>query len=269
LAAEQEEVPANIAAAITEISEHATLLIRDEIELAKAEIGAKVRKILIGAGVGVAAGVSSCSPSSSSRGLAWLFAYELFPSGEIFWGYFMVAAMLLVLAGRAGWLAYRALRGAAACATMRSKRRARSATRCAPRRAGPPDVRSLVPMRFAPSIEANRTGLALSVAKLRSGVTEITDWRKQIDDTRRPACLRGDRGLPARGGFAFGRPRRKALTRAARRDDPSRALALSRASSRVSSGAGCRFRLWRRAAAWAAVQSMPWAGRRQGFSVMR
>jgi hypothetical protein len=31
LATEQEEIPANIAAAITEISERATLLIRDEI----------------------------------------------------------------------------------------------------------------------------------------------------------------------------------------------------------------------------------------------
>ena len=42
MAAEQEEVPENIAAAITEISERATLLIRDEIELAKAEIAAKL-----------------------------------------------------------------------------------------------------------------------------------------------------------------------------------------------------------------------------------
>ena len=46
-------------------------------------------------------------------GLAWLFAYELFPAGEIFWGYFMVAALLLVLAVLAGLLAFRALRGGA------------------------------------------------------------------------------------------------------------------------------------------------------------
>ena len=44
-------------------------------------------------------------------GLAWLFAYELFPAGEIFWGYFMVAVLLLVLAVAAGFLAFRALRG--------------------------------------------------------------------------------------------------------------------------------------------------------------
>jgi len=113
LAAEpQEEVPANIAAAITEISEHATLLIRDEIELAKAEIGGKLKKLLTGAVVGVAAGgFVVLAVLMFLGGLAWLFAYELFPSGQIFWGYFMVTGLLLVLAVLAGLLAFRALRG--------------------------------------------------------------------------------------------------------------------------------------------------------------
>jgi hypothetical protein len=113
LAAEpQDEVPANIAAAITEISEHATLLIRDEIELAKAEIGSKLRKLLTGAVVGVAAGgFVVLAVLMFLGGLAWLFAYELFPSGQIFWGYFMVTGLLLVLAVLAGLLAFRALRG--------------------------------------------------------------------------------------------------------------------------------------------------------------
>ena len=108
----QEEVPANIAAAITEISEHATLLIRDEIELAKAEIGGKLKKLLTGAVVGVAAGgFVVLAVLMFLGGLAWLFAYELFPSGQIFWGYFMVTGLLLVLAVLAGLLAFRALRG--------------------------------------------------------------------------------------------------------------------------------------------------------------
>jgi hypothetical protein len=113
LAAEsQEEVPANIAEAITEISEHAALLIRDEIELAKAEVGAKVRKLLTGAVVGVAAGgFVVLAVLMFLGGLAWLFAYELFPAGEVFWGFFMVTALLLVLAVLAGLLAFRALRG--------------------------------------------------------------------------------------------------------------------------------------------------------------
>ena len=112
MAADQEEVPANIASAITEISEHATLLIRDEIELAKAEIAVKLRKIATGAAVGIAAGgFIAVAALFVLIGLAWLFAYELFPAGQIFWGYFIVAALLIVLAALAGLLALRALRG--------------------------------------------------------------------------------------------------------------------------------------------------------------
>jgi hypothetical protein len=139
LAAEQEEVPANIAAAITEISEHATLLIRDEIELAKAEIGAKVKKIVTGAVVGLAAGgFIMLAVLFILGGLAWLFAYELFPSGQIFWGYFMVAGLLLVLAVAAGWLAFRALRGGSPPAptmAIEEARKIRDAVR--PEDAGP------------------------------------------------------------------------------------------------------------------------------------
>jgi hypothetical protein len=112
LATEQEEVPANIAAAITEISEHATLLIRDEIDLAKAEIANKLRKLLTGAVVGIAAGgFTAVAILFVLIGLAYLFADEVFPAGETFWGFFVVAALLLVLAALAGVLAFRALRG--------------------------------------------------------------------------------------------------------------------------------------------------------------
>jgi len=114
MAAEPDEAPANIAAAITEISEHAALLVRDEIELAKAEIGSKVRKLVTGAVVGIAAGgFIALAGLFVLIGLAWLISYELFPSGQVFWGFFIVAALLLVLGGLAGWGAARALRGGA------------------------------------------------------------------------------------------------------------------------------------------------------------
>jgi uncharacterized membrane protein YqjE len=114
LAAEpQEEVPANIAAAITEISEHATLLIRDEIELAKAEVGLKLRKLLTGAVVGVTAGAFIVLAGLFILiGLAFLISYEL-DQGELFWGFFIVAALMLVLAALGGFLAFRAVRGGA------------------------------------------------------------------------------------------------------------------------------------------------------------
>jgi hypothetical protein len=111
LATEQEEIPATIAAAITEISERATLLIRDEVELARAEIGAKVGKLVTGAVVGIAAGVFvAVAMLFVLVGLAWLAWFELFPANQFFWGFFVVAGLLLVLGVLAGWLAARALR---------------------------------------------------------------------------------------------------------------------------------------------------------------
>ena len=103
MAAEPEEIPANIAAAITEISERATLLIRDEVELARAEIGAKVGKLAAGVFVAIAM-------LFVLIGLAWLAWFELFPANQFFWGFFVVAGLLLVLGVLAGWLAARALR---------------------------------------------------------------------------------------------------------------------------------------------------------------
>lgn len=120
MAAEQEEIPENIAAAITEISERATLLIRDELELARAEISAKIRKLLVGAVVGVVAGVFiAVAGLFVLVGLAWLLWYELFPAGQVFWGFFVVAGGLLLLAVLGGALAAKAFRrGAPPAPTM-------------------------------------------------------------------------------------------------------------------------------------------------------
>jgi hypothetical protein len=122
LAAEQpeEEIPANIAAAITEISERATLLIRDELDLARAEITSKLRKLLLGALVGTVAGAFiALAGLFVLIGLAWLLWYELFPSGQVFWGFFVVAGALLLFAALGGLLAMRALRrGAPPAPTM-------------------------------------------------------------------------------------------------------------------------------------------------------
>jgi hypothetical protein len=110
LPAEPEE-PQNLAQAIAEISERAQLLVREEIELAKAEMAAKLTKLVTGAIVAVAAGVFVLAALYFSlHGLAWLAWYELFPANQIFWGYFVVAGGLLLLGVLAGLLAARALR---------------------------------------------------------------------------------------------------------------------------------------------------------------
>jgi len=120
LAAEQDEIPDNVAAAITEIAERAAALVRDEIDLAKAEVGAKLRKLLTGTVVGAVAGIFVLvALMFVLEGLAWLFWYELFPAGEFFWGFFMMAGILLLFAVLGGVLAFKALRrGAPPAPTM-------------------------------------------------------------------------------------------------------------------------------------------------------
>lgn len=103
---------ANIAQAIQEVSERAQLLVREEIELAKAEVTEKVTKLTKGAVVAAAAGGFVLGALVMILfGLADLAYWAIpFPDGQPFWGFFTVAVALLLLAGLAGWLAARALK---------------------------------------------------------------------------------------------------------------------------------------------------------------
>jgi len=97
--------------AVQEISERASLLVREEIELAKAEITEKVTKLLKAAVVGIAAGVFVVvGLLFLLHGTAWLAWYVLPVGNGYFWGFFVVAALLFVLGGIAGYLASRFLR---------------------------------------------------------------------------------------------------------------------------------------------------------------
>ncbi|HXW59788.1 MAG TPA: phage holin family protein, partial [Solirubrobacteraceae bacterium] len=72
------EGAAGIAAALTEISERATLLIHEEIELAKAEVTEKVTRIVRGAVVSVVAGVFIVTAVMFALvGGAWLLYFYL------------------------------------------------------------------------------------------------------------------------------------------------------------------------------------------------
>jgi uncharacterized membrane protein YqjE len=98
-----------IAAAVQEISERASLLVREEIELAKAEIGEKVNKLVRGAVVGTAAGVFGVfGLSILFNGFAWLL-FSLF-FDDVYWGFFIVAGVLFLLGALAGFMATRAFK---------------------------------------------------------------------------------------------------------------------------------------------------------------
>lgn len=89
---------------VTERSQH---IVRDEIELAKAEVAQKVTSIGRGAAVGVAAGVFiAVGAIFFLHGLAYLIGQEIFDN-NIYWGFFVVAALLFLLAAIGGLLAYK------------------------------------------------------------------------------------------------------------------------------------------------------------------
>jgi hypothetical protein len=107
------DVPKGIANAITEVSERATLLVREEIELAKAEVAEKAGRLVKGAVVGIAAGIFFITALFFVLiGCAWLLYYYL-PIGDqftYFWGFFAMALILVILGLIAGLIAARAVK---------------------------------------------------------------------------------------------------------------------------------------------------------------
>ncbi|MEA2384984.1 MAG: hypothetical protein QOH72_4955 [Solirubrobacteraceae bacterium] len=103
---------ANIAQAIQEVSDRAQILVREEIELAKAEVTEKVTALIKGAVIGIVGGIFAIvGLLFLLHGFAWL-AYYLLPTATntVFWGYFLVAGVLFLLGGLAGYLAARAFK---------------------------------------------------------------------------------------------------------------------------------------------------------------
>lgn len=98
---------AAIAEAVNEISERASLLVREEIELAKAEVTAKLSKLVKGAVIGGAAAIFAVfGLVILLEGLSWLVWWALPVDGsQIFWGFFVIAAILFIVGGLAGFLA--------------------------------------------------------------------------------------------------------------------------------------------------------------------
>jgi uncharacterized membrane protein YqjE len=98
---------------VVEVSENASTLVREEIELAKAEVSEKVSKILRGSAVGIAAGVFAfLALILIMHGIAWVLAEEVF-DGKAWPGFFVEAAVFLLIAALAGWIASKALKAGA------------------------------------------------------------------------------------------------------------------------------------------------------------
>jgi uncharacterized membrane protein YqjE len=93
---------------VSDVSEKASLLVREEIELAKAEIQAKVKSLGRGAGIGAAAGIFLVfALVMLLHTVAWLLvdAFDM----PIWAGFAMVTLLLVLLALIAGLVAARML----------------------------------------------------------------------------------------------------------------------------------------------------------------
>ena len=91
---------------VFEISDRATVLVREEIELAKTEVTEKLNKLLQGGITAVVAGVFLLAALMLiMHGVAWLLNDLVFDN---FWaGFFVEAALFLLIAAGAGFFAYR------------------------------------------------------------------------------------------------------------------------------------------------------------------
>jgi uncharacterized membrane protein YqjE len=92
---------------VTEVSEKASLLVRQEIDLAKAEVTEKVSKLALGAGIAAAAGVFLIfGITMFFHWLAW-FLDDLFNWGNVWQGYAVVTGLLFLLTIVAALIAVR------------------------------------------------------------------------------------------------------------------------------------------------------------------
>jgi uncharacterized membrane protein YqjE len=98
---------------VFDVSERASTLIREEIELAKAEVSEKVTKLVRGSIVGIVAGVFALMGLAMlMHGIAWLLN-DLFFSDHVWIGFAIEAGFWFLVAAGAGLFAYRSVKAGA------------------------------------------------------------------------------------------------------------------------------------------------------------
>ena len=104
----QDDASKSLGDIVAEVSEKASLLVRQEVELAKAEVSDKVSKLAKGAAVAGAAGVFLIfAVTMFFHGLAW-FLNDIFGwNDDAYIGFGMVTLLLVLLGLLAGLIALR------------------------------------------------------------------------------------------------------------------------------------------------------------------
>jgi uncharacterized membrane protein YqjE len=105
--------PRSVADLVFDVSQGTSSLVREEFELAKAEVTEKAGKLLRGSVVGIAAGTFAfLALILIMEGIAWLLNEEVF-DGKNWPGFFIEAAVFLLVAAGAGYFAYRSVQAGA------------------------------------------------------------------------------------------------------------------------------------------------------------
>ena len=98
---------------VFDVSERVSILIREEIELAKTEVREKVTKLVQGSVVGLAAAVFALMGLAMlMHGIAWLLN-DLFFSDHVWIGFMIEALFWFCVAAGAGLFAYRSVQAGA------------------------------------------------------------------------------------------------------------------------------------------------------------
>ena len=108
-----DQTTSELGRAVQEVSERASLLVREEIALAKAEMTEKVTKLAKGAAVGTVAGIFAVfALVYLVHSLSWgIFALVSDDINFVWVGYLIAGGLLLLIGGIAGFLASRFLKG--------------------------------------------------------------------------------------------------------------------------------------------------------------
>jgi uncharacterized membrane protein YqjE len=98
---------------VVDVSERVSVLVREEIELAKAEITEKITKLLRGGAVGIAAGIFAIvGLAMLMHAIAWLLN-DLFFEDDVWLGFAIEALFWFLVAAAAGIFAYRSVQAGA------------------------------------------------------------------------------------------------------------------------------------------------------------
>jgi uncharacterized membrane protein YqjE len=105
--------PRSVAEMAIDVSERVSFLVREEVELAKAEVTEKVTSLVKGSAVGIAAGVFVLlGLAMFMHAFAWLLN-DLFFENNVWLGFLLEAIMWFIVAAIAGLIAYRSLKSGA------------------------------------------------------------------------------------------------------------------------------------------------------------